>query len=247
MRLTRWAILAALPVALATLGCDSTQPDQVTAAPATLLITAKAKIDDNNCWEVWEDTDNDNVADQNDNSVVCSPVTSETKVTRSVPWRYSIQVSLLKSGQTTAEIIGTSVEPGGPIPEFASMTPYDETPQTVGATRAPDPPYYYLNPVTASNGSRYWLAANFYDLGGEPNVLEQVPVYEFNMDPGDTVIVQARKQPVNEGPGYLPIDEDPELHIIGTLTLGGVEVQLQGQSVSTNDDKSGISFSYTRR
>jgi hypothetical protein len=246
MRFTRWAILAALPAALATLGCDSTQPDQVSASPATLLITAEAKVDNNNCWEVWEDTNDDSVPDQNDNFVICSPVGSETKVTRSVPWRYSIQVSLLRSGETTAEILGTSAQPGGPIPLYASMTPYDQTPPAVGATRPPEPPYYFLNPVTASNGSEYWLTNNGYNLG-EPNVLEEVPTYNFNLNPGDTVIVEARKQPVNEGPAYLPTDEDAELHILGKLTLGGVEVQLQGQSLSTNEDKSGISFSYTRR
>jgi len=167
-------------------------------------------------------------------------------VTRSVPWRYSIQVSLLKSGETTPEVIGTSVQPGGAIPEFASMTPYDDTPATVGATMDPQPPYYFVNPVTASNGSELWLTANGYALG-EPNVLEEMPTYDFTMNSGDTVIVQARKQPVNEAPSYLPTDQDSELFIYGTLTLGGVEVQLQGQSVSSYNDKSGVSFSYTRR
>lgn len=246
MRCPRLAILAVIPVALATLGCDSTQPDQVSSSPATLSLAAFAKVDNNDCWEIWEDTNDDGVPDQNDNFVLCAPVGDETKVTRSVPWRYSIVVSLLKAGETTAEVIGTSVGLGDGVPDFVSMTPYDQTPATVGASRPPEGVFYFVNPIRCSNGSEYWLTANGYNLG-VPNVLEQIPTYEFNMNPGDTVIVQARKQPQAEGPGYLPTDEDPELHISGTLTLGGVEVQLQGQSVSSNDDKSGVSFSYTRR
>jgi hypothetical protein len=98
-----------------------------------------------------------------------------------------------------------------------------------------------------TNASRLWLEGNGFFLG-EPNVLEQIPpTFNVDLNLGDTLIVRARKQKRSDAPPFLSSDTDPELALTGTVSLGGVQVPLQGTSATSFDDMAGMTFSYTRR
>jgi hypothetical protein len=243
-RTVRLSVLAALAAVLGTLGCDSTQPDQITSQPANLSVEAFALVDNNNCWEIWVDTDGNAEPDLNTGQYFCTPVVGETKVNRAVPWRYSMVVSVLRAGATVPEVIGSSVAPKDGIQDFVSMSPYDSTMGSV-ADLPPDGDVYYINGKQVSSGSAYYLNAVGYNLG-LPNVLQQTPTFDFSLNPGDTVIVQARKQPYADAPPYLNFDQDPDLTISGLLYVAGIKVPLSGSATSSGADKSGISFSFSR-
>jgi hypothetical protein len=246
-RRTRLSILAAIPVALATLGCDSTQPDQITSQAATLSVGARAIVDTYDCYEVWDVSQ----VPETNLGVLCGE-DSQGKAERAVPWHYSLEVSLLRAGQTTPEVIGSSVVPGDTMNDFVSLTPYDTVVENAAAKPA-EPPYEFRNGKRVSRGSEEYLTSLGVQANlGPPNILEQTlpegaPTYGFDVNPGDTIIVQARKQPDAEGPPSVTFDPNPELRITGVLTVAGVQVQVSGEPTSQDANKAGISFSYTRQ
>lgn len=235
-------------VILAAAACSSTQPDAAPAQTASLAVTARANTVVQNCWEIWYDTDDppNGSPDATAGEHLCEDSGGDAVQPRQVPWRFSIQVSVIHAGQTTQELIASSVATGDSIPDYVSMTPYDATAVEIGPAKAPAPPVYYLNPTVSANGMPYWLSINGFDLGGSPNVLEQTPTFNFTVNAGDTIIVEVRKQPEVEAPQFLPPNLPHELTISGVLKIGGTEVHVNGTTISPDADGTGFSFSFTR-
>lgn len=85
--------------------CDSTQPLQVevqTLDIELLAVDGQARLVD--AWDFFEDNDMDNQPD-NGTFLFCQRVTSGTILTTpiSVPWNFSVEVSILRAGESVAE------------------------------------------------------------------------------------------------------------------------------------------------
>lgn len=258
-----WPTYAVVLVAavLVAVGCDSTQPDRVESRTASVSLRTTAKVDLYDCFEVWQDTNNpqDGVPDVNTGFVTCDPTPPPigggpvVKALRSIPWRYSLRISVIRKGTTTEEVVvsdsglfGSSVESGDPTP-FISMTEFDETSPAI-----PDRPHaddiYYLNGKTVSLGNPTYLAFAGIDVG-TPNILSQPlttgPTFDFTVNTGDTIVVRSRKQAYVDAPPFLHFDQDPEVRLESVLAIGGTPVAISGTNVSSTDDGAGFSSSFT--
>jgi hypothetical protein len=248
MRRLTPAIFAIAAIILATAGCDSEQPATSPSTTATLSIKASADVDKNFCWDVWSDLDGNGDCEFDNQQKYCETADGGSKNTRPVPWRYSAQVSILRAGTTTPQIIASSVVPGDTVPDYVSLTPYDPVVEP-GIPKPSAEGICYLNGVKVSRGTQYFVEANGY-IFGPPNVITHTPVLEFELALGDTVIVEARKQAVFDAPNYLQAPDDTSdvnLYLTGVLLVGSGEVQVNGTTSSSAADKAGFSFSYTRR
>ena len=248
MRRSMPAIFAIAASILATVGCDSEQPASSPETTASLTITARADVDKNFCWDLWQDLDSSGDCEFDTQTKFCEVADLGSKDSQAVPWRYSAQVSILKAGTTTPQIVASSVIPGDSVFDYVSLTPYDPV-VAPGFQKPSADGFCYLNGVKVSRGTQYWVEANGYVLG-PANVLEHIPSLEFQLALGDTVIVEARKQAVVDAPNYLQAADDfSELNLVltGVLTVGTGEVLVNGTSFSSTADKAGFSFSYTRR
>jgi hypothetical protein len=225
-------------------GCESTQPSSDPIQTAHVSFQTSGKVDQYDCWEVWEDTDFDNLPDTNTFNVSCLQLQGKV-ASENIPWRYSIAITLLPAGQVEEQIVATSIFPGDNIDDFVSLTPYDQRVETSG-TRAAEPPLYYLNGKRVTNASPVWLSANFIDLG-TPNVMEQSPTFDIDLATGDTLIVRARKQALSDATPFLDSNEDPELSLTASVVVGTAGVTLSGEAASPSTDKAGVTFSYTRK
>lgn len=250
------ATLALLAALVATSACKSTQPDRLETRTASLTINGLAeKVDLFDCYEVWTDSDGNGSPDTDNNYRRCFQSTGAGKATRSVPWRYSLAISVIHEGATTEVPItslagnpGSSVQPGDGIPDFVSLTQYDLS-VAQGTVRNPDANgNYFLDPLLVSNGSPIYLAADplYLDLG-VPNILQETPAFTFQVISGDTIIVRGRKEAVADAPAFLPTDQDPGVTLEATLAVNGVKVSPNppGGATSPSNDKAGISFSFT--
>lgn len=248
MRRTFLAVLAVLFV-IVTGACSTTQPESGGKQSASLTVVARANLELVDCFEIWLDTNSppDGFADTNTGGVVCDPaVGTEGKATRNLPWRYSLEVSIIPSGETTETLIGSSVVPGDSIDDFVGLTPFDATPPQTAGTKPRDGTTYYLNGKRVSQGSALYIGSLGIDVG-QPNVLGN-PSFDFKIGPGDTVIVRGRKQPVADAPNFIDTTApDLELQIEGILTIGGVRIDVSGNPLSPTTDKGGFAFSFTKR
>ena len=248
MRHPMTAIFAVAATILATAGCDSEQPASSPETTASLTITASALVDKSFCWDMWADLDANGDCEFDMQQKFCESADGGSKNQRPVPWRYSAQVSILRAGTTSPQIIASSVVPGDSVPDYVSLTPYDPVIEP-GFEKPPADGVCYLNGVKVSRGTQYFVEANGYVLG-PANVLEHIPALEFQLALGDTVIVEARKQAVFDAPNYLQAPDDTSdvnLYLTGVLLVGSGEVQVNGTTSSSAADKAGFSFSYTRR
>jgi len=253
-----WPTYAVVLVAavLIAVGCDSTQPDRVESRTASVSFRTFAKVDTYDCYEVWQDTSNpqDGVPDVNTGFVTCEPTQpAPVKEIRPIPWRYSVRISVVRKGTTSEEVVfsdsglfGSSVESGDPNP-FVSMTEFDETAPPL-PDRPPADDIYFLNGKRVSLGNPTYLAFAGIDVG-TPNILTQpltpAPTFDFTVSTGDTIVIRARKQAFADAPPYLHFDQDPEVTLESVLALGGTPVTTSGATVSSYDDKSGFSNSFT--
>jgi hypothetical protein len=254
------AVSAAALVVL--VGCKSTQPDRVQARTASVSLRTSAKVDIYDCYEVWQDQSAppDGIPDVYTGFNTCDPTPpgpgggTVVKATRSVPWRYSIEITIIRAGTTneqvvtsTSGLIGSSIDPGGTIAAFASMTEFDATAESL-IDRPHQDDLYFINGKRVSLGNPFYLAFAGIDVG-TPNILTQPltvsPTFDFVVASGDTILVRARKQGVTDAPPFIHFDQDPEITLEGTLSVGGQAVTTNGVPSSSILDKSGFSVSYT--
>jgi hypothetical protein len=255
----RASALAMILSVFAIAGCSSTQPDRIETRTASLSFFTRALVNLYNCYNIGQDTNGDGVPDV-DYGVFCQETTPPQRVDRPVPWRYSIKITVIRSGTTdeevvtsTSGVIGSSVQVGDGVYDYISLTDYDPDEPTVPDRSDGD--IYFTNGHQVSAGSPIYLAATGIDPG-EPNILGLTPTFDFTLDTGDTVIVRVRKQPMSLAPAYLPSDPDPEIRLSAVLKVSGVDVAPQstpplpaGSTSPTtgNEDQAGITFSYTVR
>ena len=250
--------VVALGFVLAAAGCKSTQPGSVGTRIASLRIVAKAEVSTFNCYQIWADDANGDPAFTG--TVECDDVIGQQGLpiiaNRSVPWNYSLSVSIIRAGSTSEEIaisrsgvFGSSIEPGDGIDDFISLTEYDPTDQPATVFRNPEFRQGYgivtfENGRLVSRGSPIWLAIAGFGPG-ETNILTLSPTFDFEVNAGDTVIVRARKQLAVDAPPFLQSSPPPEIILSGTLSVGGSLVTPAGAAKSTSADGAGISFSFT--
>lgn len=240
-------VLTLIAAAAAASSCDSTQPDRIEQKTASVFISALALAIDVDCFDVWEDTNNDFAPDLNTGRVQCfqSPQGQANQVP--VPWRYSLVISVIREGNTTEELIATSLDPSDSIPDFGSLTPYDTAVNT-GGSHDHQGTTYYLNGRQASTGSQLFVESLGIILG-PPSVLGVSPTYDFTVNRGDTIIVRARKESVATMPGYLSVfpaeTPPPRVQLEGRLLIGGQEVQPSGTVHGSGDDGASVYYSFT--
>jgi hypothetical protein len=239
-------ILAAFIIA----GCSSTQPDRIDTRSMSLSFLTTATVPLWNCYE--------------SPFPYCFPVLEgppdnpiQTVAARSVPWRYSVMITIIRAGTfnevvatSVNGVLGSSLEPGDAVPDFVSLSDYD--PDQPPAPDHSEPGIGdFTNGKMVSSGSPIYLSWVFVDPG-LPNLLDiyspvafQPATFDFDLNTGDTVIVRARKQSVDASPSVSPPYEDVKL--TATLTLGGSAVAVEGPQISSINDKTGFTFSFTVR
>jgi hypothetical protein len=244
--------------ALAVAACSTTQPDRISSRTASFSVVAFAKVQNLDCYEVWQDTSNptDGIPDIFLDQSICYEL-PDAPNQKFVPWHYSLAITIVRAGSTTEEIVtsnagvhGTTLDNRDATDDFISMTGYD--PDAVpAANRDPEGDIYFVNGKRVSRGSPIYLGASSLtcpgcpvDLG-IPTVLGGSTSFDFDINSGDTIIVRARKQKMSDSAGFLPLDPSPSLEIIGTLSIGGVQVAVNGTTESPFDDGAGFAFSFT--
>jgi hypothetical protein len=248
---------------LAAASCTTTQPESLGTRTASLQIVTRADVNIFNCYELWADDGTGNL--QFTEIIECytalNQIGNPDVANRLIPWQYSLSISIIHKGTINEEIvtsvsgvIGSSIQPGDGIDNFVSLSAYDPTDQPADFKAANFRPdlglglVSYLNGKKVSRGSPFWQLPNGFDLG-QANILTAAPSFDFEVNPGDTVIVRARKQTVALSPRYIqvtpPTNPPPKITLIGTLAVGGTLVSPTGTTSSTTADGAGISFSFT--
>jgi len=238
--------LGAILSALVITGCSSTQPDSFEDLSGSLSFTTSASV---TLWACYESP-----------FLYCFPETFglppvQRVVDRlNVPWRYSIEVTIIRAGTvypvlavSTTGVPGTSIYPGDGVDDFVSLTDYD-----LADSPAPDRTEFGVDftsgkIVTAAHP--LYLQWIFVDPG-VPNILAIVSAtpgtpatFDFELNRGDTVVVRARKQQTSAAPGFSPPFQNVKLS--ARLDVSETPVSVQGSATSSTEDKAGFTFSYT--
>jgi hypothetical protein len=251
---------------LAAAACSTTQPDRITGRTASLSFTAFGDVKLYDCYEVWQDTSipPDGTADVFLDQTACfdGPVDDNNPLvkTKNVPWHFSLAVTVIHAGSTVEEIVtsrdgvhGTTLDNADRGDDFLSMTDYDPDQPPSPAVQPPQGDVIFLNGKRVRAGARLFSTSGSLacpvcpvDLG-PPNILGGASNFAFDFTSGDTIIVRARKQRLLDSPGVIPSDPDPKVTLIGSLSVGGTPVAVNGTSTSSTDDGAGFTFSFTVR
>ena len=243
-----WGLAGAVVSLLLASSCDTTQP--LDAGQQTFSITMEAFADTEafDIWDVLVDTTipPDGVPDVEADFKRCVVSTSSSAGSAPVPWNYSAEISVVRAGSTTEEVVESSVD--GPRP-FSSLTPYDDT-LLDNTDEQPLPPFeegslFFVNGRTVTTGNRDFIesCAGIALSVSEPNVLGQPGAFNIVLNPGDTIIVRARKQLVTRSEVGGLFRNGAELSS-GT-SLDGRAVLPKGTLDTDDEDGSGLSYSFT--
>lgn len=241
--LASWCALAVAGVA-----CDTTQPLQLSEQVATVGLGAQASVDLYDVYDRLVDTDGDNKPDVRSGEAECRQVldgTTPVTSSRAVPWRVSVDIRVIRAGSTEPETLVTFDR----FDPFASVLAYD-TAVEPSPPLAPRPPIFFSNGRRVSVASRDYLenCAGQRGLLPDPNLAGFPLPLEVKLSKGDTIIVQARKQPdsrLGESPPRFSVRSQPVL--TGSIVIAGRTVTLAGDPGSSPDSGAGVSFSYTVR
>ena len=251
-RSARAALASAAVLVLGLASCDSEQPTQGSDLAAALSFSAQSgKVDIVDCYDATADDDGDGTPDTFIGVQCFNPPVPIPPESRPVPWTYSLEVSLLPAGSTTETVIGSSFDPDFIQDPFINACPFDATPATAAPARPPDlladPDVYFLNARRVSKGSASYMAS--IRPGFTPNVFGDPDLaFDFEVEPGDTIIVRARKQKNQDGPPIFVSFDFIELTLAASLTLNGVPIQPQVGTLGTStDNAAGVLFSFTTR
>ena len=264
-------------LALAVASCDTTEPlslDQQTLELQVLATGGQAGVFD--VFDGYEDTNLDGQPDdtngdgQPDFFLHClnRPFAPFTSNPSSVPWGYTVSITILRAGETTAERITSS---GAATDPASSVSEYDTTVLIAGAVRpTPDPiaigtrTFRFTNGRILSETRREVMAATTsplvmidpatYGQKGEgrcstfdpgPTLVDSTTSSTYPrrivLRKGDTVTVEAAISS-SPTPG-LPV-LNPRL--AASLTLEGTPVVVRGSTAEATPG-GGLRFSYTSR
>lgn len=249
-------------------GCETTQPDELLQQTGQIEVSASnAVVDVYNVWDLFEDSNGDGQPDDvpgPDFTLWCEgPVATAGAV--SLPWPFSIEISILRAGQTVPEV---RTHPASLV-EGTNRALYDSG--VLQGNDLPFPPgqnqqvpadgrtFQFTNQrrLTIANLDLILSDSNFlHDIDpgtyggvcpgtfiGPPMIDDQEQPYTFDLNKGDTVLVKARR--FNTPPAGITTTTEPSLN--GTLTVDGLQVNVQGTTNSASEPDAGFSFSYTSR
>jgi len=266
-----------LVLAVISLSCDTTQPLVLEEQHFEFSMRATGTIVRlMNVYVGFEDNDGDGEPD-GDEFLFClwrrNNVTGdiETRGPTSVPWWYTVEISVLSAGATDAELVVTQQ---AVLDAETNLSEYDQTTSIFG-------PVFPLAPITIEdrtfkfkNGMIFTEAKHevmasttnplavldpaTYDIKGEGLCSDFYPgppgvdrpsgaPYPFRivLKKGDTVTVGARRSV--DGPPGLGVQNPPTPGISSTFTLDGIAVNVRGETASDAGPGEGFSFSYTTR
>ena len=261
----RVGCVAAIAAAVLTVtGCDTSQPTQGSSSAVGVQIEARALVNEFDCYDRYLGTTFDRVVCRGPVLDPSPGGSGNLLVDRNVPWRYSFRVVKLNAGHANDfEIIGNSIasQNGGTFETFGDVARYDAV-QEPAPLRDPEPPFNFQNPRRVSQGHPdFFLGTITYNdgrperapialpvvniLGVTPATPFQSPRYEFQLDSGDAVIVEAAKQLRSQGPDIFPAGLAPNLTLNAKLFVGGTEATPTAGTVqSPPTDGQGLSFQY---
>ena len=246
------AVALLVPV-LGALACKSDQPTQNTTQAVRLSFDLRGL---NSIWDCWDTA-------STSSGLYCEERLdggTPNLVNRQIPWRYSLEVSVLPAGSVNEVVVASSasdppVDAPADFQVFGNQTAFDETSESGRVCPALATPCSdYSRPRSVSQGSRDATTYNQVDTV-EPNILGQPDGcpggascgLEIKVSKGDTIIVRARKNLRQNAAGVVQNFQDPELTLTGQLSINGVAAGSLGTTSSDVSDGSGVVFSYTVR
>ena len=269
-----------LLLALISLSCDTTQPLLLEQQGFELSLRATGTIVRlMDVYTGFEDNDGDGQPD-GDPFLFClwrftvndnGDVVIDTRGPTSVPWGYTIEVSVLAAGTTDPQLIvseqavldsdvnlseyDTTDSIFGPVPglppitidgrtfKFTNGTIQTEAKQSVMASTT--------NPLAELDPANYGtkgggVCSDFYP--GSPGIDRlsgAINPFPITLKKGDTLIVGARR--AVDGPIGLGVQNPPAPGLSSTFTLDGIAVNVRGTKSSDLGPGEGFNFSYTSR
>jgi hypothetical protein len=269
--------------------CDTTQP--LLLEEQLFVLKVRAPGAQTNLFDVYdgfEDSDNDGNPDDVDGDgnpdffLFClfrtltppGPPPGVSNPT-SVPFGYTIEISILREGETESELIVTPAAVSDPD---VNLTEYDLTATIFGPVLPLSPItidtptgthiFKFINGRILSEAQRDVMASTSNPLAilqpgpyankgeglcsifdpGDPRIDGGATgpyPYEIVLGKGDTVTVSARR--AVSAPLGLTIRNPPAPSLSASFTLGGSEVIVRGTKASGSGPGEGFSFSYTSR
>ena len=261
--------------------CDQTEVAQLESQGLGVRIFApNALVELYNVWDLIEDNDDDGQPDDGMTWLYCEfipvpptapPVTISPV---SVPWKFSIQIDVLRAGGTEFETVsGTPyLDPNSNIAEYDTTVVSGFTPPKVPLTiddggtlrtfKFPNPrrlssanrdvveaitnPLYEFDPTT------YGYLDGLCSVGdpGPSDIAGDEQPFDFDLGKGETLRVQARKSftappEMVDAAGNSLILLEPAL--AGRMALDGKGINVRGDPSSTNAPGDGVIFFFTSR
>jgi hypothetical protein len=218
-------------------------------------------------WDMYEDLNDNGQYDATEPLYLyCEDTGQVTIAPFSAPFPFTIKISILRAGQTEAELMTSSAA----LNPASNMTLYDDAAPVVGVTPTKGPitigdrTFGFINADRrlVSSAAQEVLAATTnplhdidpqeYPLGdglcstaypGEPRLDEQMQPWPIVLNKGDTLVVELRRG--TTPPDGITFNENGEPRIRAALLLDGREVSVRGETVTTAEPGSGIKFSFT--
>lgn len=265
-----WRLCGLLSLLALAGGCDTTQPlqlDQQTFHFEVRGVTASINTYD--VWDMYEDV-NGNMQHDADEQLYMFCVTKGSQIIgpQSVPFPFKIRMSILRAGQTEAEILTSNQA----LLTTANMTLYDDAAIRYGGTAEKLPivinddgelrTFRFINPrmmtaareevVAATTNPLYEFNPVVFGLGsgrcstaypGPAKIDLQPQPMAILLNKGDTLVVELRRG--TTPPPGIPLNVNGEPMIRAILRLDGREVAVRGETVTTKVPDDGISFSFT--
>ena len=259
---SQWRFVGLLLLLAVAGGCDTIAPLQIEEQTYELQIvgTSVGPIPVYQIYDMYEEG-------VGDYFLFCETAPGLQFTPSSAPWNFSVQIEILRAGETEPEIITS----GGALDPDMNLTLYDQNPAIIGGLADKDSitigmapntrTFHFENPrrltvaseevmmattnplsdaVPATYGLGAGLCSNAYP--GPANIDGMPQPMSILLNKGDTVLVQARKSDISPtGVWYLP----NEAAIQGNLLLDGNNVSVRGERRSERDTGAGFSFSFT--
>lgn len=248
------ALLVALVLVLAP-GCDTKQPLRTGSSLVSISFRAQAiQAARWDVYELWDDVDGDGVPDQrrtDSPTSFCVPRPGPSESGR-VPWAFAAEVSVLRAGETTPEIIGTTFLGGGT--SYTNFTEYSTAYGPTPPPRAPSGTIHFLNPVNVTSAAFEYVTGQGQDCGNFPadqllptNLFGLSPaLIEIELERGDTVLVSARKIDAANQQFFGPTFASEPTLSASLLVDGDVAPDAIGQfDTEVGVPGAGLAFSFT--
>jgi hypothetical protein len=259
---SQWRFVGLLLLLAVVGGCDTTAPLQIEEQTYELEIvgTSVGPIPVYEVYDMYEEG-------VGEYFLFCETDVGFLLTPSSAPWNFSIQIEILRAGETEPEIITS----GGALDPDVNLTLYDQNPAIIGGLgdkdsitigEAPNTrTFHFENPRRLTVASEEVMMAttnplsealpDTYGLGAGlcsnaypgPASLDGMPhPISIVLNKGDTLLIQARKSDTSPaGVWFLP----NEAAIRGDLLLDGNTVSVRGQNSSSTATGAGFSFSFT--